>query len=689
MEPTQDQATNTAGHVSAALLMLVPGTLIVYLGFNAGGFFPNTPAFVAVVLLAALALRVALVKAPFEGVSIPLALCAVALALYALWVLLSGSWGTHARALIEFDRVLLYLIVLVLFGTVARSTFRLRWLLRGLTAGTVVVCVIGLVTRLLPHAWPTTPSVSNDRLSYPVTYWNALGLLAAIGIILCFHLASGKREPRVARVLGAAAVPPLASTLIFTFSRGAIAAGIVGLLIYIVVARSRALLSGLLATGPVTAIALVVALNADALATEDPTTPGAIAQGHDVALAVALCTAGAAILRLLLLQVDERLESVRVPPRLRRPLLGSTLSASVIAVVVLTLALDAPGYVSRQYDRFVHVSGLGAGGDVRKRLINPANNGRIDEWHVALEGFRHARVKGHGAGTYQVLWARDRPARDADLDIIDAHSLYVEVFGELGLVGFSLLVLALGTILIGLAVRIRGPNRALYGALFAAAIAWALHAGVDWDWEMPVVTAWVFAVGGAILARSHRREPLLPSPSILPRVAVSAGLLALAIVPVLVLVSQVQLTDGVRAFKRGDCTKAVDAAHSSISTLGVRPEPYQTLGYCYARRGFGKRAIEAMERAVERDPDNWKYRYGLALVRAASGLDPRPAAAEAFRLDPLDQLSQDAVRRFRTSDPRQWKRRVLTAGMPEEPPFSFAGIDSANRRVAALGGARR
>ena len=51
------------------------------------------------------------------------------------------------------------------------------------------------------------------------------------------------------RVLAAAPIPALACTVLFTFSRGAIGATVVGVLAYVVLARPRGLLTGILAVG--------------------------------------------------------------------------------------------------------------------------------------------------------------------------------------------------------------------------------------------------------------------------------------------------------------------------------------------------------------------------------------------------------------------------------------------------------
>jgi O-Antigen ligase len=675
---------NTAARLANGALLLLPGALTAYLSFNAGGFYPNTVGFAAVILAMVLALRILVAERPFQGLGPRLAVAAAALALLCVWTLLSALWSdSTARALLELNRLLLYLLALLLFGTIGRSSARFRLALWGLALGILVVCAAGWTTRALPDVWPVDPSIANNRLSYPLTYWNSLGLLASLGVILCFHLTSSRGQPPVIRVLGAAAIPLLAATVFFTFSRGAIVAGIAGLLGYMLFGRPGALLSGLIASVPATAIAVVVAYHADLLATPNPTTPAAVSQGQDVALAVALCAAGAALLRSLLLPLDRRLNLPNLTAATRQRILGGTAAFAVIVAITITFALDVPSRIENQYDRFVHGGGAGSSEDFRTRLTDPANNGRLGEWEVALDGFRETTLHGQGAGTYQVLWTRYRPPDLAPLSVRDAHSLYLEMLGELGLVGIVLLATALGAIVAAALLR-RRRHRTLYTVFAAAVLTWLLHAGVDWDWEMPAVTLWLFALGGMVLAERGRdrlgkrgEAPSRDSSSSSPsggyvrgrpswgvRTALATATFAVAVLPALLLISETRLDDSARAFQRGDCREVIESAESSSSILGARPEPYEMVAYCELQGGSVDRGVTAMENAVDRDPDNWVYRYGLALARGASGSDPRPQARIALALNPLNLEARGAVRRFRGRDARRWRRqaRSLLAG---------------------------
>ncbi|MDQ4130609.1 MAG: O-antigen ligase family protein, partial [Actinomycetota bacterium] len=484
----RERIAGWARSAPATALLLLPGGLTAYLGFNAGGFFPGDTAVATVVVCLVLVLHVTLAGRPAAGLGLTGGLATGLLGAFAVWTLLSGAWSDAAgRALIEFDRVLLYVLACGLFATLPRTTRSLQVMLWGFAGAAVIVCLVGLASRVLPELVPSAPSVSNERLAYPVTYWNALGMLAALGLLACFHTAAAERHPRVARVLGAAAVPGLAVTLYFTFSRGAIAVLAIALLVYALLGRPRRLLSAVLATVPPSVVALVVAYGAEMLARQNPTAPSAAGQANRVALVTAVAIAAAALLRFALAPLDARLSAVGAALGTRRPLLAGSGAVIVLVLAGASLALDAPAKLERHYDRFVEGGEVETGGDARRRLTDPANNGRLDHWRVALDVSREDRLKGQGAGTYEIAWARERPVQ---FTVLDAHSLYLEVLAELGIVGLALLGGALLLILAGGARRIRGPDRALYAAIFAMGLAWLIRAGADWDWEMPAITLW-------------------------------------------------------------------------------------------------------------------------------------------------------------------------------------------------------
>jgi hypothetical protein len=296
-------------------------------------------------------------------------------------------------------------------------------------------------------------------------------------------------------------------------------------------------------------------------------------------------------------------------------------------------------------------------GDARTRLTDPGNNGRLEQWRIAIDTWKRDPVTGSGAGTYQVEWARERPNTDS---VVDAHSLIVETLSDLGAVGLALLLTGLAAILVAFAARIRGPNRALYGGLTAAALAWLVDSAIDWHWEMPATTLWLFALGGMALARRDDGPPVgeLGRPL---RLATGAALLVVLVTPAQMAISQARLSDAHAAVLRGDCKTGIDSALAATEVAGSRAEPFELLAYCDARIGAHDLAQRAAANAIDRDPDNWEYHYDMALVRGAAGVDPRSAAREALRLNPRGRQTRDIARAFDTDDPAKWRKRALEA----------------------------
>ena len=625
-------------------LLVVPGAMVLYFSFSSGGFFPDAPAFVALFTLVVLILWTTLAEQPFAAVSRGLAFATGALALYTVWILASALWsGAPSRALIEADRSLVYLLTLVLFGCLPRSSQRLSRMLQGVALAMVIVCTAGLLTRVLPDVFPSAIDYRDERLSHPLTYWNAVGMMAALAGIFCLHLTTSLSVAATTRVLAAAAAPIVYTTLYLTFSRGAIAAGLFGAVLYMVLGRPRGLLTGVAAVVPFSIVAVVSAYRADLLSSSVPTTVQAVEQGRSVAIVVAACVLGAALIRAVLLTADRRLARLQWGVELTPRIQVAGWGVALLSALALAVGLDLPQRLSEQSSRFFDTSQtLVEPDDPRDRLDSASSNGRVEHWLVGLRAFEQAEIRGLGAGTFGLTWAQGRPPAQAEAVVRDAHSVYVENLAELGVVGLALLVSVLATILVALVPIRRGADRCLYAALFAGALAWLLHAGVDWDWEMPAITVWLFAVGGLALARRADRPPALP-PSRQVRVAVGLAAVLTAVGPGLVLLSENRLDRAIAAYERGDCDQAIADAASAIAVLDIRPESYEVIGFCQSRRGFHRLAADAMARAVELDPSNWELHYGLAVVRGAGGMDPRAAAGAALRLNPRDPVTLDLV----------------------------------------------
>ena len=644
------------------LRLAVPGVLTAYLAFGSGGFFPGQVAVAAVGLSLALLLRITTGRDPLAGWSAAAVAVAAAGVLLASWTLLSALWSdAPARALLEFDRVLLYVLAFGLMACFPRGPGDLRVVLRWVLVAIVAVAVAGLATRLLPDVFEGVPGREPARLAYPLTYWNAMSVLCAIGAVLALHAASGAREPAVVRVLAGAALPVLVLAGYFPFSRGGIGTAVVGVVLYAVLARPRRLAVTLATAGPAVAAALVGGYGAETLATATYFEPPGPDEGRDVALLLAGAVAAAALLRVLALPLERRLDAVVLAPRRRRAMALGAAAAVVVAAGATAAVVDVPDLARTQYRAFVTGNVVDPGRDVRQRLTASGNNGRLDPWRVDLDAFAAEPLHGIGAGTFQLAWERDRPV---EMQVVDGHSLYLETAAELGVVGLVLLAALLAGIVAGIGRGLRGSERQVRAALLAAAVALLLHAGIDWDWEMPALFAWLFGAAGVACARPRAGDGEGAGPARLTRVAAGLGCIVLAATPVLVAASQSALTRASAAFERGDCAGAVDAALDSRDALGMRPEPYELLGYCNLRGGAFGLAIQAMEAARARDPENWRPAYGLAVALALDGRDPRGAIADARRLNPLDPRAADLARALDSDRPARWRRAAARARLP-------------------------
>ena len=458
------------------------------LAFFSGGYFDG-PRLVAGIVAWALVLVAVFVSPRPLPASWPGRMALAGLALMWAWTLVSISWAPLAEPAADSgERLLLYLGALTAAAALLSERRLARAVEPALAAGALVVIGYGLSGRLLPgviHLDHSAPA--GGRLEQPLTYWNAEGALAAMGLALCARLAGDPTRPAHMRIAGGAAAAPLGMGVYLSYSRGAIAAGVLGLVVLLAAAPTRSQLRGI-------GVGLAGGLVAGAVSAAFPGVAslegGAAARELDGGLMLAIlaglmAAAGFACARIARAETDGALDV--------RPFQARRLPAVAAGLVALTLA----GLL---------IGGLQEKGGDTGRARNPdaarltsLGSRRYDYWRIGREAFFDHPLKGVGAAGFRVLWLRQRPVEGAALDV---HSLELELATELGLVG----LLPLGLLLVGVGVagaRTLRRDPALLAGGMAAAVVWVVHASFDWDWQMPAVSLPALVIAGALIAASE------------------------------------------------------------------------------------------------------------------------------------------------------------------------------------------
>jgi hypothetical protein len=468
--------------LAAACLLCAPTVL----AFFSGGYFAE-PRLIAAIVIWSLVLAMTVAGA----LSLPRTrsgwLALGGLVGLTAWSALSIAWTPLAGPAVEnVQRLVLYVGALLLAMAALRDKPAMRAVEPALAAGATVVIGYGLAGRLLPGILDFDRSQRADgRLEQPITYWNAEGALAAVGLVLCAHLAADRSRSLAVRALAGAASVPLGAGVYLSFSRGAIAVAAVGLVTLVALAPTRgqlhaagvALGSGVVAAAVAGAVPAVASLEGSG---SDRARDGALVLAALVALALA-----AALLNARRARLEERgaAPDGALPwaARLRQ------LAAAAVAAVAVGLVVGGLGERPSEAE-------LAAGAETG-RLASVSSN-RYEYWRVGLGAFGRRPLAGVGSGGFRVEWLRERPIADS---VKDAHSLEVEIAAELGLVG----LLAFAAFVAGVVASGRWALRrdpALVAGWCAALVVWLLHASIDWDWQLPAVTLPAIVLAGALLA---------------------------------------------------------------------------------------------------------------------------------------------------------------------------------------------
>jgi hypothetical protein len=588
-----------------------------------GGYFPTTWGWASVALLGIAAAFLALGGLPRWSVLDKVVLGTV-VALSA-WTFVSSIWSISVtRSMLEGERSLVY-VGGVLVALLSSRRQGGRAIVLGTWLATTAVCVYALLTRLFPEQFGSYDALSENRLSAPIGYWNALGLFAAIGCLLALGLAA--RSGVFVRMAAAASIVVLVLTLYFTFGRGAWIALFAGLAATVVVDRRRLQLitTGLLvAVWP--AIGVYFASRSTALTRRIVDVPISAAErdGHALAIICVLLMTGAALSVLVLDALESR---PRLTPGRRLRLVFASVLVCLLAVACAAAVAryGSPMTIARDAWHSFTSSPAPGGSNLNNRLLNLSGNGRIQHWRVAVHEIKAHPWLGSGAGTYAEYWFQLRRYPQI---VHDAHSLYLETLAELGPIGLALLGLLFAALILG-AVRSRSP---LAAVAVGTLVAYGFHAAADWDWELPALLLALLMPAVAVAGDPPRRTAI--SRRIVPTVAiVLVGGFAL-----FTLLGNIAIDRSGHAADATHYKQAESEARNALSLVPWSAEPLRKLAVAQVGLHQIRAAQASLRDAVSLEPRDWSLWYQLSEV--STGPLHRRALAEANRLDPQRTSSE-------------------------------------------------
>src|SRR5689334_4668367 len=539
------------------------------------------------------------------------------------WQGISVAWSIEPdRSWAYLNRGLVYLALLAFGLWLGPWVREWAYVLAGVLA-------LPLGWALLGKAIPALGSSGRiARLSSPIGYWNALGLLFAMAVPLALWLAARREHPHWLRAGGVVYAYALAVGLLMTYSRGGVLAAGAAVVLWLVLGSPRVESAAALLLGGGAGLGVAVwAFSRPGLSSDNQ--PHSV-RAHDGAWFAAIFLL-VAVLVGALAYLGSVVEERSPLPDARRRLVGRVALGVLIAGVaigVVALAVESkPQGWFRDFTAQPTDASLQGG---PQHLANVSSSSRWLWWKEAWHAWNEQPLRGTGAGSFDLT---HRLLRKNNIVVTEPHNVPLQFLSETGVVGLVLGLLGIGAAALGVARRVRGRDPAVV-ALAVLAVAYVLHSLVDFDWDFVAVTApFLLSVGallGGPLVRDEPRVSWSPLPAVAalavalslltpwfaerstdsasaaladgrPRVAYrdardARSLNPLALDPLLV---QAKALD-----QLGDAQGARQLYIDAVELQPLNWRPWTELGTFEAGRQDYTRAVKSLERAVELDPFN-------------------------------------------------------------------------------------
>jgi hypothetical protein len=457
---------------------------------------------------------------------------------------LSVLWSVQPdESFREAGRMLAYSGVFAAAVTLARVAST-RWpaVLGGLALAALIVCVYALATKVFPDQLDAHDAYA--RLRAPYGYWNAIGLTAAMGVICCLWLGARRAGHALLTALAYPAMGVLLVTLLLAYSRGALVALAIGLVLWFCIVPLRLRGAAVLIAGGVCAGAVVAwdfatpALSSEAVALGARTSAGHQLGALLLAMVVLLAIVGIAV---------GFITGRQAPPAAVRRRAGIVLLALILFVFCAAAGALAvshrglTGSISHGVDALTNPNAKPPP-NTPGRLTAVASV-RARYWKEALQVFDAHPLLGAGAGGYQTARLHYRTAL---LEVKHAHGFVVQTLADLGAIG---LAIALALLLTWMAAagrpthpfnrrwsswrawreirsgarpgwqRWRGPytpERIAMLSMLSLVVVFGAHSLIDWTWYIPGDACVALLCAGWLAGRGPLAVRELPASDAIP-----------------------------------------------------------------------------------------------------------------------------------------------------------------------------
>jgi hypothetical protein len=637
--------------VADALLAAALLAVFVALAVRGGGFSPLVTLPATLFVLGLTAVTVAARPEIVRGLGRPQRVALAAIAGFTAWSYASILWAdAPASAWDGANRALLYLLV---FGLVLVWPWQERAAVALLAGFSLAVALIAVGSAVFTARTQDVAGELIDGLfSAPVGYHNATAALFLIAFWPAVVFAAQRELHVLLRGLLLSSAGILAALAVTAQSRGALF--VFPIVAVLVVALSPGRARILLAL--VGVVAAIVPTLPTLLDVYDEALAGRGGQAMEDALAAITAVAVALFVLGVGWGVLDR--RVQLQPRVARLASGAlvvVVAATCVVGVAFALPEDPIGWSKDSWREFKDGD---RPDDAASHFSSSLGSNRYDFWRVGLDEFRSHPFHGIGADNFANPYLLQGRSLETPMY---PHSLEIQVLSQLGLVGGALLAIFLGAVLVSAFGRPRRHAVAVTVAALAAVAYWAAHSSGDWFWELPALTAPVFAF--LALAAGRDGMPNAQGLGLAGAAAIGALVVVGAAAVALPWLSALEVRAAAHRWQ-SDPGEAYSRLERARSLNPLSPRADLVAAAIASRRGEWARMASASERALTRTPHSWYAHLELALALAATGRreEALKELAGAEALNPRERalaLVRERLRNGRDVSPAEIDRLFL------------------------------